>query len=135
MINFRLDSTPVTALTANTLFLLGPQVSGDTAVSEIKTRLAKELTVAPGSQVCFNGLPLADDATMTSAGVGNQDLLLITKGGGGSVSPSLRNRYPPTHPSPPPSLIAMTTMVLILFISVEKVRSLSMFDAGRHVSI
>eukprot|EP00904_Undaria_pinnatifida_P000266 jgi/Undpi1/1023/HiC_scaffold_10.g04487.m1 len=64
------------------------EVSGDTAVSEIKTRLAKELTVAPGSQVCFNGLPLADDATMTSAGVGNQDLLLITKGGGGSAAPS-----------------------------------------------
>lgn len=64
------------------------EVSGDTAVSTIKSSVAKELGVTPGSQVCFNGVPLADDATMTSAGVGAQDLLLITKGGSGSVAPS-----------------------------------------------
>ena len=78
-------------------------MSGDTAVSTIKSSVAKELGVAPGSQVCFNGVPLADDATMTSAGVGAQDLLLITKGGGGSVSPPPPSSRPPA-PAPASAL-------------------------------
>lgn len=60
------------------------QVSGDTAVSTIKSLVASELSVGPGSQVTFNGRPLADTTTLAGAGVGDQDLLLMTMGGGGA---------------------------------------------------
>lgn len=60
------------------------QVSGDTAVSTIKSLVASELSVGPGSHVTFNGRPLGDTTTLAGAGVGDQDLLLVTMGGGGA---------------------------------------------------
>ncbi|CBJ32761.1 conserved unknown protein [Ectocarpus siliculosus] len=60
------------------------EVSGDTAVSTIKSLVSTELSVGPGAQVTFNGRPLADTTTLAGAGVSEQDLLLVTMGGGGA---------------------------------------------------
>ncbi|CAN0511931.1 unnamed protein product, partial [Ectocarpus sp. 12 AP-2014] len=60
------------------------EVSGDTTVSTIKSLVSTELSVGPGAQVTFNGRPLADTTTLAGAGVSEQDLLLVTMGGGGA---------------------------------------------------
>eukprot|EP00752_Nemacystus_decipiens_P007191 g6440.t1 len=60
------------------------EVSGDTPISTIKSLVSSELSVGPGTTVTFNGRPLADTTTLAAAGVGDQDLLLVTMGGGGA---------------------------------------------------
>lgn len=70
------------------------QVAADTTVSTIKSLIASDLGVGPGAQVSFNGRPLADDVTLAGAGVGEQDLLLVSNGAGGAFrgtgAPSVR---------------------------------------------
>lgn len=69
------------------------QVTAETPVSTIKTLATSDLGISPGERVIvvFNGKPLSNGATLGSAGVADQDLLLVTTsiGADGAVSDSV----------------------------------------------
>eukprot|EP00903_Cladosiphon_okamuranus_P012312 g11544.t1 len=75
------------------------EVSGDTAISTIKSLVSSDLSVGPGATVSFNGRPLADTTTLTAAGVGDQELLLVTMGGGGAFGVASAASATPTGPT------------------------------------